>query len=129
MGNGGGWPLTVFLTPEQRPFYGGTYFPPDDRYGRTSFPRVLTTLARMWKEDRPEIDRQVDAFSEGFAELSRAIDQDRYTSDPRVWEDPQHLYATAKKLAARFDPQWGGIAGAPHFAPKFPTSRSSLCSR
>src|SRR5215475_1878349 len=45
MGQGGGWPLTVFLTPDQRPFYAGTYFPPDDRYGRPGFPRLLNALA------------------------------------------------------------------------------------
>jgi hypothetical protein len=50
----GGWPLTVFLTPDGRPYFGGTYIPPDDRYGRPGFGRVLTTLAQVWRERRDE---------------------------------------------------------------------------
>src|SRR5438552_5046240 len=45
----GGWPMTVFLTPEGKPFYGGTYFPPDDHYGRPGFPRVLTAVTDAWQ--------------------------------------------------------------------------------
>src|SRR5215210_1740510 len=51
----GGWPMTVFLTPDLKPFYGGTYFPPDDRYGRPGFPTVLRRLGEAWKEDRPRV--------------------------------------------------------------------------
>jgi hypothetical protein len=50
----GGWPLTAFLTPDGRPYFGGTYIPPDDRYGRPGFPRVLITLAHVWHERRDE---------------------------------------------------------------------------
>ena len=50
----GGWPLTAFLTPDGRPYFGGTYFPPDDRYGRPGFGRVLLTMAQVWRERRDE---------------------------------------------------------------------------
>ena len=50
----GGWPLTAFLTPDGRPFFGGTYFPRDDRYGRPGFGRVLMTMAQVWKDRRDE---------------------------------------------------------------------------
>ncbi len=50
----GGWPLTAFLTPDGRPYFGGTYFPPDDRYGRPGFGRVLLTMAQVWHERRDE---------------------------------------------------------------------------
>src|SRR5947208_1155356 len=51
----GGWPMSVFLTPDLKPFYGGTYFPPDDRYGRPSFKRVLTTLSEAWGGRREDL--------------------------------------------------------------------------
>jgi len=51
----GGWPLTVFLTPQGEPFYGGTYYPPEDRYGRPGFPRVLEAVARAYRESRGEV--------------------------------------------------------------------------
>src|SRR5436309_8046030 len=52
MSGQGGWPMTVFLTPEGKPFYGGTYYPPDDRYGRPGFPRVLMAVAEGWQDRR-----------------------------------------------------------------------------
>ena len=52
----GGWPMTVFLTPELKPFYGGTYFPPTSRWGRPGFLDLLDELARVWKEDRPRVN-------------------------------------------------------------------------
>src|SRR5689334_19814123 len=55
MGQGGGWPLTVFLTPERVPFYGGTYFPPADRYGRPGFPRLLEGLHDAWVHRQDEV--------------------------------------------------------------------------
>src|SRR6184192_269786 len=52
----GGWPMTVFLTPDLKPFYGGTYFPPTSRWGRPGFPDLLAELARVWREERPKVD-------------------------------------------------------------------------
>src|SRR5262249_24957384 len=55
MGQGGGWPLTVFLTPDRVPFFGGTYFPPEDRYGRPGFPRLIVALSEAWKNKRQDV--------------------------------------------------------------------------
>src|SRR5271166_3974589 len=69
----GGWPLTVFLTPDGRPFYGGTYFPPDDRWGRPSFKKILLAIADAYRERRDEVLKSADetmnmlAGAEGFA--------------------------------------------------------------
>src|SRR5207302_1193183 len=61
---GGGWPMSVWLTPELKPFYAGTYFPPDNRYGRPSFRQVLTALADAWKTRRSEIDQSSAQIAE-----------------------------------------------------------------
>src|SRR5580700_1902195 len=53
----GGWPMSVWLTPERKPFFGGTYFPPDNRYGRPGFRAILENLARAWREDRDRIEQ------------------------------------------------------------------------
>src|SRR6476646_3484919 len=55
MTGSGGWPMTVFLLPTGEPFYGGTYFPPDDRYGRPGFPRLLFTIAEAWRNRRADV--------------------------------------------------------------------------
>ena len=57
---GGGWPLNVFLTPELKPFFGGTYFPPDNRHGRPGFLQVLQQIAELWRERRGEIAASAD---------------------------------------------------------------------
>src|SRR5919106_5070176 len=63
----GGWPLTAFLTPDGEVFYGGTYFPPDDRYGRPSFPRVLREVARVWREERERARAAATQIAERLA--------------------------------------------------------------
>src|SRR5580692_7083569 len=68
MGRSGGWPLTVFLTPDQRPFFAGTYFPPVDRHGMPGFPRVLRSLADSYREQRTEVFEQAQ-------EITQAIDR------------------------------------------------------
>ncbi|HEX4622422.1 MAG TPA: thioredoxin domain-containing protein, partial [Myxococcaceae bacterium] len=60
MGRGGGWPLTVFLTPDLRPFFGGTYFPSQDRYGMPGFPRLLSSLTDAWLNRRTEVEQQAE---------------------------------------------------------------------
>src|SRR5436309_11088221 len=63
MTGSGGWPLSMFLTPDLQPFYGGTYFPPDDRYGRPSFKRLLLALVEAWKSRRSEITQQASQIT------------------------------------------------------------------
>src|ERR1700749_2883266 len=67
MGEQGGWPLTMFLTSDGEPFWGGTYFPPTPRYGRPSFPQVLEAIAEAWEIDRARIDETVVAMNKALA--------------------------------------------------------------
>ena len=68
----GGWPMTVFLTPEGKPFYGGTYFPPVDRHGLPGFPRVLEAVARAHRERPADVAKSVEQILSGFAHFERA---------------------------------------------------------
>lgn len=104
----GGWPMSVWLTPELKPFFGGTYFPPDSRYGRPGFREVLQHLARAWKQER---DR-VESSSTSVAEQLRAI-----TSSSQSAAAPDHeLFGSAYwQFRRTFDARWGGFGGAPKF--------------
>jgi uncharacterized protein len=71
MGRSGGWPLTVFLTPSQKPFFAGTYFPPTDRYGMPGFPKILLAVAEAYRERRDEVDAQAGELTNAIAEVGR----------------------------------------------------------
>ncbi|HET9524664.1 MAG TPA: thioredoxin domain-containing protein, partial [Pyrinomonadaceae bacterium] len=106
----GGWPMTVFLTPEGVPFYGGTYFPPQDRYNIPGFPRVLISVAEAYR------DRQDDIVASGTSllnELRRLGASSR--SDHPV--DPELLEAAYSGIAKSYDSVNGGFGGAPKFPP------------
>src|SRR5271165_5934219 len=104
----GGWPLTVFLTPDGRPFYGGTYFPPEDRWGRPSFKKILLAIADAYRERREEVVKSADetmnmlAGAEGFA--GRRAD-----FSPRI------VGVMVQSAVAIFDEKNGGFGGAPKF--------------
>src|SRR5690348_15263247 len=68
----GGWPMTMFLTPEGVPFYGGTYFPPDDRHGMPSFRRVLESVAAAYRERRDDVERTTEQVRELYAQAQQA---------------------------------------------------------
>src|SRR6186713_95050 len=68
----GGWPMTVFLAPDQRPFFAGTYFPPDDRYGRPGFKRLLGKIAEAWQAERSDLSQQADQLTHHIRAQSRA---------------------------------------------------------
>src|ERR1700678_1431772 len=68
----GGWPMTVFLTPERRPFFGGTYFPPDNRYGRPGFAALLQSLAQAWQKDRARVEQSGEQVIGQLQQLSEA---------------------------------------------------------
>jgi len=104
----GGWPLTVFLTPEGVPFYGGTYFPPVDRHGLPAFPRVLRAVAEAYRTRRQEIER---AGRELVAHL-RAMNTWQ-PSDRDV--TPEVLDAAYRALLEQFDATYGGFGRAPKF--------------
>jgi hypothetical protein len=106
----GGWPMSVFLTADGAPFYGGTYFPPADRHGLPSFRRLLAHLVELWQTKRDDV-------KSASHELRLAI-----ASSTQVASAPQAvtlegLDEAASGIAASFDPQWGGFGGAPKFPP------------
>jgi uncharacterized protein YyaL (SSP411 family) len=104
----GGWPLTVFLTPDGRPYFGGTYIPPDDRYGRPGFGRVLTTLAQVWRERR-------DEALETAASAMAAIEHNE-TFSGRGGELSLALTdKIAGSILAQFDSRNGGFGSQPKF--------------
>ncbi|MDX6271598.1 MAG: uncharacterized protein QOD28_2821 [Acidobacteriota bacterium] len=107
----GGWPLTVFLTPELVPFYGGTYFPPEDRFRLPGFPRVITGVADAYRSRPEEIAETTSSFLNELRRMNVA-----YESDQPL--DTQLLDAAYSALARNYDKRHGGFGGAP----KFPAS-------
>ena len=106
----GGWPMTVFLTPDGRPFYGGTYFPKDDRHGLPGFTRLLEAVDDAWRERRDELLGQAGRLAAALArsgELPGAGDASALTVAV--------LDRAAVQLAAQFDSRFGGFGGAPKF--------------
>ena len=104
----GGWPMTVFLTPDGKPFYGGTYFPPVDRHGMPGFPRVLEAVARAWRERPEDVVRSVDQLLAGLARMEESRPTDRAL-------DPSLPRQAAEALLRHVDPSQGGLGGAPKF--------------
>jgi len=111
MTGGGGWPLSVFLTPDLKPFYGGTYFPPDDRYGRPGFGKLSGRIAQTWHENSESVQHSAD-------ELTRAIrDTVRRDTVPQERIGKAILARAAEELEQAFDSRWGGFGKAPKFPP------------
>jgi uncharacterized protein YyaL (SSP411 family) len=106
----GGWPMTVFLTPDGRPFYGGTYFPPEPRYNMPSFRQLLLAVSDAYRERRSELERQADALVGAIRDASAL----RPSTEPLTTE---LLTRAVSALAAQFDPQHGGFGRAPKFPP------------
>ena len=106
----GGWPMTVFLTPDGEPFFGGTYYPPEPRHGLPAFKQVLLAVSEAWSERRDDVVRTSAELSEHIRSGSRlAPSQDELDAE---------LLATAQAgLAHGFDPAWGGWGRAPKFPP------------
>ena len=108
----GGWPLTMFLTPEQKPFFGGTYFPKISRYGLPGFGELLQKIAAVYREKRSEIDRQNESLLEFLAStLPAAADAVEVSREPIV--------AAVAELRSGFDEIHGGIGTAPKFPHPF----------
>jgi uncharacterized protein YyaL (SSP411 family) len=106
----GGWPMTVFLTPDGRPFYGCTYFPPEPRYNMPSFRQLLLAVSQAYTERRSELEQQADALVGAIREAS-----DRGPSNEPLTSD---LISNAvSSLRAQFDPRSGGFGRAPKFPP------------
>jgi hypothetical protein len=104
----GGWPMTVFLTPEGRPFYSGTYFPKEPRHGMPSFRQILLGVADAWK------NRQ-DTVQEGAEQITQHVQQTVAVSAPVDALDTDILVSAVSDLKQRFDRTWGGFGPAPKF--------------
>ncbi len=109
----GGWPLTAFLTPDLRPFAGGTYFPPDDRFGRIGFRSLLERIVSLWNEDR---ERVLQAGDELTRHLHSIAESDHGEPDGRPVGSEMIERAVAE-LTAHHDEQFGGFGAAPKFPP------------
>ncbi len=107
MTGSGGWPMSVFLTPELEPFYGGTYFPPRGLYGRPGFPQVLSGLAKAWSEDRANLTKRARTLADHIADEGRAKAAGEI--------DVGVLEASRLALVGQLDPRWGGFGDAPKF--------------
>jgi uncharacterized protein len=108
MTGGGGWPMSVFLTPELEPFFGGTYFPPEDRHGLPGFPRVLAAIADAYRNRRDEVSAQGRQLA---AHLRQQLGVTAGRADPERGQ----LDAAVQRLSRAFDPEHGGFGGAPKF--------------
>ena len=106
----GGWPMTVFLTPQGKPFYGGTYFPPVPRFGMSSFKQLLTSIAETWQTRRAEIENSAGQIS---AHLSQAT----LTTSAANPVDQSLLDQAYDVIRSSFDAQEGGFSQAPKFPP------------
>jgi uncharacterized protein YyaL (SSP411 family) len=104
----GGWPMSVFLTPALEPFFGGTYFPPQDRHGMPGFPRVLDAIAEAYRDRRDEVVEQGRQLAAHLREQLEVL-------PGRGEVERRQLDAAAARLAESFDPVHGGFGGAPKF--------------
>jgi uncharacterized protein YyaL (SSP411 family) len=125
----GGWPMSVFLTPDGRPFYGGTYFPGEPRHGLPSFRQVLAGVSEAWRERRADVEESATRLAEAIAAGQRSPgtrEGERDAGGSAVAKARQHaipdappidtvLAAAVSALEAGFDPSHGGWGGAPRF--------------
>jgi len=106
---GGGWPLNVFLTPDLKPFYGGTYFPPEDRLGKPGFRRLLATVVNAYRTRRDKVEK---GGNEVIAAIRRATTLPP-ANGAQLW--PRPIEAAMRDLRGTFDAEWGGFSDAPKF--------------
>jgi uncharacterized protein YyaL (SSP411 family) len=104
----GGWPMSVWLTPELKPFYGGTYFPPESKYGRPGFADILQEIARVWKAERGKVVESAEALTVRLRSMEQAAPS---TEIPGV----AALEKTVQQFRDAFDPRHGGFGDAPKF--------------
>jgi uncharacterized protein len=106
----GGWPMTVFLTPEGEPFFGGTYYPPEPRHGMPSFPQLLQAMAEVYRDQRDAVAQQAEAMVAALRESAQVSPSSEPLSDA--------LFADAVRvLRGQYDQRWGGFGHAPKFPP------------
>ena len=104
----GGWPMTMFLTPDRQPFYGGTYFPPEDRHGMPGFPHILQGVAQAYRDKPEDVQKSVEQILSALKRMSHS-------------EDHEHVFAgdaigkAAEQIATAYDAENGGLGQAPKF--------------
>ena len=106
----GGWPNSVFLTPDLKPFFAGTYFPPEDSHGRPGFPRVIQALHVAWQEKRQELEKQAEQISQSIARIHTTRSVSEKAGEDLSGKAIDHI-------ENRFDPINGGLGTAPKFPP------------
>jgi len=111
----GGWPLSMFLTPDLQPFLGGTYYPPENRHGRIGFPTLLQGVQRAWTESRTEIDRSARQLTEQLRRIAEGPPSGASTGTDR--SASTEIQRGVAELTRRFEPRWGGFSHAPKFPP------------
>lgn len=111
----GGWPMSVFLTPEAKPFFGGTYFPPQDAYGRPGFSQILHAVVEAWNTDREGIMHGAETAVERLQSVLQMV-------QPATTLEPGAIDTAVQQMLQRFDPIDGGFSGAPKFPPSYALS-------
>ncbi|MBS3933921.1 MAG: thioredoxin domain-containing protein [Truepera sp.] len=106
----GGWPMTVVMTPDGKPFFGGTYFPPEDRFGRPSFKRVIVSLEAAWQHRRAEVIESAESLTQYLSRLSNLPGAQGELNKAVLDE-------ALTALTKSFDSRYGGFGGAPKFPP------------
>ena len=109
----GGWPLTIFMTPQQKPFFAGTYFPKTSRYGQAGLTQLLKQISHLWKTEREKLTASGEQIAYALQKAQAAAE-----GEP----EPALLYQGCRLLRQSFDPKWGGFGAAP----KFPTPHNLL---
>jgi uncharacterized protein YyaL (SSP411 family) len=109
MSGQGGWPLNIFLTPDLKPFYGGTYFPPEPKFGRPSFLQVLQNIQRLWTTRRDELAKSASEMHDRLGEFMAGQAATNLTFTPAL------LHNAADLFKGEFDPRHGGFGGSPKF--------------
>ena len=107
LGEQGGWPLTMFLTPDRKPFWGGTYFPPEDRYGRPGFPRVLDSISQIYSNESEKVASNTKALTEALEKMSEV--------SPGAGITDAVIEQAAQTFLRSVDTVHGGLGGAPKF--------------
>lgn len=105
----GGWPMSVWLTPDGKPFFGGTYFPPEDRYGRVGFPNLLRQISDLWHKDQTRVEREGDRVMAALRTTGGMAAGSEFSRDESI------LREAVAAFARGFDPAEGGFGGAPKF--------------
>ena len=122
----GGWPLSAWLTPDLKPFFLGTYFPPADGFGRPGFDRVLLHLADLWKKDRREVEESAERLTEAVRQslagddtpMGPTLNAAQLVADGGMEASVRAAVSRAQRaLVSSLDSKWGGFGGAPKFPP------------